>query len=105
MTSFPLYDTLYSSVQSYNTPIDKPKLIRWIHSLDHDGKNKIYALIRYFCIHQKLNMDNFILDTDLNFDLDKFPNILQHILFEFTKLHIQHMKDSQKIEKMRKKSS
>lgn len=100
MTSFPLYDTLYSTVQDRTESVDKAKLVKWIHNLDQDGKNKVYALIRYFSINQT----PIQFCEELTFDLDKFPILLQNILYEFVQLHIQHMKDSQKIEKIRKKS-
>lgn len=105
MTTFPLYDTLYSVVQDRQDTIDKLKLIKWIHSLDQDGKNKVYALIKYFNMNHNSDINGVYINSELTFDLDKFPIILQHILFEFTKLHTQHMKDLQKIEKIRKKSN
>jgi hypothetical protein len=113
MTTFPLYDTLINTVQaSQEEPVDKNKLVKWIHTLDQDGKNKVYALIRYFAFNHNLVQEPEIIpfgghfsEGELVFDLDKLPLLLQRVLFEFSKLHIQHMKDIQKIEKIRKKSS
>ena len=114
MISFPLYDTIVSTIQvspDKDEPIDKNKLIKWIHSLDQDGYNKVYALIRYYGLNN-LNEQNtipfngyFSEENELIFDIDKFPLLLQQILFHFSKLHIQHMKYVQKIEKIRKKSN
>lgn len=109
--SFPLYDTIASSVSS-DTDVDRNKLVKQIHSLDQDGKNKVYALIRYHCQkHMNEPLPTTVLpfhgqmvDNELVFDLDRFPIQLQQILVEFCKLHIKHMKYNQKIEKIRKKS-
>lgn len=117
-SSFPLYDTLSSAIQSQmhaqtvDTTIDRSKLVKWIHTLDQDGKNKIYALIRYYDLHhvhqssvsEILPFGGHFVNNELTFDLNQFPLELQLILYEFTKLHLKHMKDSQRIEKLRKKS-
>lgn len=114
MSSFPLYDTLYYTVElnpAKDEPIDKNKLIKNISSMDTDGHNKIYALIRYYSINNHpqdieiIPFSGHFVNDDILFDLDKFPLLLQHILLEFTKLHSKHMKYSQKFEKIRKKSS
>lgn len=112
--SFPLYDTLISNIESEGITedsVDRNKLVKNIHTLDQDGKNKVYALIRYY--NQKndensstiLPYEGQMVDNDLVFDLDRFPSLLQIILSEFCKLHIKHMKYNQKIEKIRKKST
>jgi hypothetical protein len=113
-TSFPLYDTLLNAVQqtTEEQTIDKIKLIKWIHSLDQDGKNKIYALIRYYDLNHDstssmseiLPFGGYFVNNELTFDLNRLPVQLQHLLNEFVKLHMKHMKDSQRIEKLRKKS-
>jgi hypothetical protein len=58
MASFPLYDVLFATVQSQTCSefksTEKNKLIKCIQSLDQDGKDKVYALIRYYEI-QHLN--------------------------------------------------
>ena len=49
--SFPLYDTLMSIIDSETateSSVDRNKLVKQIDSLDQDGKNKVYALIRYY---------------------------------------------------------
>lgn len=116
-SSFPLYDTLINTVSNQSNqeiePIDKPKLVKWIHALDQDGKNKVYALIRYYDLnHPPLHPVSEILpfaghfvNNELTFDLNNLPLMLQRILFEFAKLHLKHMKDTQRIEKLRKKNS
>jgi hypothetical protein len=123
--SFPLYDTLISNIESEGITedsVDRNKIVKNIHTLDQDGKNKVYALIRYY--NQKndensstsftggrptditiLPYEGQMVDNDLVFDLDRFPSLLQIILSEFCKLHIKHMKYNQKIEKIRKKST
>jgi hypothetical protein len=115
MTTFPLYDTLVSTIElspDKNEPIEKSKLVKWIHALDQDGKNKIYALIRYYGLHHQsaqpqaelLPFGGQFVNNDLTFDLNAFPPTLQRILYEFAKLHIKHMKYVQRIEKIQKKN-
>lgn len=113
MESFPLYDTLYNDVKDKKSldQTEKTKLTKLINqTLDQDGKNKIYALIRYFDLNYESisvsgNVREIIpyngryVNGELIFDLDNLPDILQKILSGFTKLHIQHMKDQQKMEK------
>lgn len=114
MDSFPLYDTLLHDIKTKEiTELDtqdRLKLIKWINnSLDLDGKEKIYALIRYFELNETNAMTEIIpfngkfIEGELTFELENFPILLQHIIFNFSKLHIQHMKDQQKIEKKVKK--
>lgn len=109
--SFPLYDTLITSCD-ITTDIDKNKLIKWINQMDQDGHDKIYALIRYHSLkneNEKFEILPYHAMSDeggdLIFDLDRFPIELQNIIFEFSKLHIKHMKDNQKMEKIRKKKN
>jgi hypothetical protein len=110
--SFPLYDTLLSMIESTtDESVDRNKLVKQIDSLDQDGKNKVYALIRYYNHKEDSSSSNILpyegqmVENDLIFDLDRFPSHLRVILWEFCKLHIKHMKYNQKIEKIRKKST
>lgn len=114
--SFPLYDTLMSIIESESTTessVDRNKLVKQIDSLDQDGKNKVYALIRYYkhkyeeesATSNILPYEGQMIENDLVFDLDRFPSLLRVILWEFCKLHIKHMKYNQKIEKIRKKNT
>lgn len=109
---FPLYDTLNAKVSNKDLSqgIDKTKFLKGIQTLDQDGLNKMYALIRY---HEQLQTNPQIktiripfngkyIDGELTFDLDDIPNQLQHILFEFIILHLEHMKRMKKMEKEKK---
>jgi len=112
MNTFPLYDTLLSDVKDKKDleTIEKTRLAKWINqNLDQDGRNKIYALIRYFELNDDEKKSDIVREIipfggkysngELIFELDGFPNVLLKILYSFTKLHIQHMKDQQKMEK------
>jgi hypothetical protein len=116
--SFPLYDTLVSNLPAdinEQTTVDPTKLIKNINSLDQDGQNKVYALIRYYYLEQlkqqpelqeeRLPFGGCLIENELTFDLKQFPVLLQLILMEFTRVHIKHMKYSQRFEKIRKKST
>lgn len=122
MSAFPLYDTILANLQhstsssSYpqsqgNASIDKVKILKYIQIIDQDGRNKLYALIRFFAINHNANETEIIpfggyyLNDELIFDLDKMPCLLQQIIQEFVQIHIKHMKSLQKIEKIRKKSN
>jgi hypothetical protein len=110
MFSFPLYNTLESRIDQKTEPIEPVKsseFIKGIQSLDQDGLNKIYALIRYY--DQLYNTERVeipfkgkITEGELTFDLENIPNKLQIILFEFISLHLEHMKRIKKLEKEKK---
>lgn len=105
--SFPLYDTLNTKVSNkdLSQEIDKSKFLKGIQTLDQDGLNKIYALIRY---HEQVNtsyklnsipFNGKFIDNELIFNLDDIPTQLQYILFEFISVHLEHMKRMKKLEK------
>lgn len=62
MSSFPLYDVLFVTVQSQTRSefktTEKNKLIKNIQTLDQDGKNKVYALIRYYELQNQNGQPN-----------------------------------------------
>lgn len=105
--SFPLYNTLLQSITGTNSgeeTVDKVKLIKSINQMDQDGHNKVYALIRYYCINNNVSMTEMNWnDDEFTFNLDKFPVELQQVLSEFGKLHTKHMKHIQKLEKIQNK--
>jgi len=113
MSSFPLYDIVSNNIiqNQIKEAVDKVKLIKCINnSLDQDGRNKIYALIKYYSVNKdyidaKIPFEGVLEYDSIIFDIDKLPNDLVIILSEFSKMHIQHMKDLQKIEKIRKKNN
>ena len=117
MFSFPLYNTLETRIAQKTTepdndtnPVNVVKsadFIKGVQSLDQDGLNKIYALIRYYDqLHNtertEIPFKGKIIDGELTFDLENIPIKLQNILYEFILLHLEHMKRIKKLEKEKK---
>jgi len=111
---FPIYDILLNQVKSTpnaNIQLNEPeikKLIEDISSMDKTGSDMIYVWIRVHSLRnsnsklmdipyggnkldQKVQNDDIV--SDIQFDLRKFPPILNRLLQRFTSLHIQKMKE------------
>lgn len=117
----PLYDTLLSSIRDQKNPLEPSELkslIKKIHTLDQDGMEKIYVLIRYHDMistqenHSsssilpfdgKIYFDESVNNDVIEFDIEFIPPILQRILYNFVQLHLKHMK--QQIERKKKSST
>lgn len=117
----PLYDTLLSSIRDQKNPLEPSELknlVKKIHTLDQDGMEKIYVLIRYHDMIStqenyssssilpfdgKIYFDESINNDVIEFDIEIIPPILQRILYNFVQLHLKHMK--QQIERKKKSST
>jgi len=107
MSKFPLYDSLSKDLpQEDLTPTEKRLFIKKIGKIDNNGHELVYALIRMYQVENNEENTSFTLpyngifvDSDINFDLDKFPIYLKHILFKFLSVHIDKMKEEKNIEK------
>jgi hypothetical protein len=102
MSSFPLYDNLNQQTENVSemlSSIDKTMLSENIKKIDNDGHKMIYALIRYF--QMKHSQNNGIdlpysskkQKSGYKFDIDCLPQQLQQILFMFSKIHLNKMKE------------
>ena len=97
MTTFPLYDNLINEVKtSVDLKIkEKDEFISIIKNIDDNTAELIYALIRVYQLENNdtngstftLPYDGKFIDTEINFDLNEFPNKLKQMLFKFLKLH------------------
>jgi len=104
MSSFPLYDNLNQQTENISNALssnEKILLSDNIKKIDNDGHKIIYALIRYF---QMKHFQNNGIDlpysskkqkSGYKFDIDCLPNQLQQILFLFSKIHINKMKEDE----------
>lgn len=97
MNTFPIYDTLCSSIDENVldlTTTDKTEFIALLRLLNQSGIDIMYALIRYFQIVKDNNTSIELpyggvqTKDDIKFDLERLPIMLKHILFKFIKLHL-----------------
>ena len=107
MSKFPLYDSLSKDLPNVDlTLIEKKLFIKKIAKIDNNGHELVYALVRMYQVENNEENTSFTLpyngtfvDSDIHFDLDKFPIYLKHILFKFLSVHIDKMKEEKTIEK------
>lgn len=110
-TTFPLYNTIISDVRNRDlTEKQKEKLVNKIKSLDQEGKDLIYLLIRFYELDSNESLDSLSLPYggvisggELTFDLDKFPNKLKQVLHKFVNAHTIKMKEEK--DRAKKKSA
>jgi hypothetical protein len=107
MSKFPLYDSLSKDLIDKDLTLSQKRVfIKRITKIDNNGYDLVYALIRMYQVENNEENTSFTLpyngifvDTDINFDLDKFPIDLKQILFKFLGVHIGKMKEERSIEK------
>jgi hypothetical protein len=104
MSSFPIYDTLSENASQKDLNAkQKDEFMDKIKTLDQQGYELVYALIRAFQMENnddkttfKLPYKGKIIKTEtgeprLDFDLEKLPNKLKQILYKFVNIHIKSM--------------
>jgi hypothetical protein len=107
MSKFPLYDSLSKDLPETDlTSTEKRLFIKRISKIDKHGHELVYALIRMYQVENNDENTSFtlpyngtFLDSDIHFDLDKFPINLKQILFKFLSAHMDKMKEEISIEK------
>ena len=107
MSKFPLYDSLSKNIPEKDLTLSQKQLfIRRISKIDNNGHDLVYGLIRMHQVENNEENTSFTLpyngtfnETDINFDLDKFPIALKQILFKFLEVHINKMNEEKTIEK------
>ena len=106
MSSFPLYDNLNQQTENISetlTPDEKGILSDNIKNIDDDGHKIIYALIRYFQFKHfqnngvELPYSSKKQKVGYKFDIDHLPQQLQQILFLFSKIHLNKMKEDENL--------
>jgi hypothetical protein len=90
--SFPLYDTLSHAPNTHT--FEDRQLARKIMSLDADGQEKIYLLIRHHHCTNRLKLERT--GSNCTFDVSTFDSVLKQILWQFCVLHLKVMKDEKK---------
>ena len=102
MSSFPIYDTLSENISQKDLTVkQKEEFMEKIKSLDQQGYELVYALIRTFQMENnddkttfKLPYKGKILKNEIKFDLEKLPNKLKQMLYKFVNIHIRSMEEN-----------
>lgn len=103
MTSFPFYDTMCKDTKNSDLTVkQKNEFISKIQSIDKNGAELVYALIRVYEINNEENSGTFKLpycgkyvDKDMHFDLEKLPQKLRQILYKFVNIHVEKLNEDQ----------
>ncbi len=101
-SSFPLYNLLVEKTK--NNPFsasDCIELVENVRKLDKSGFDLLFVIIRIYSLKNSVNetseipyggqkVDGTQLEskTDVKFDIRNFPDKLNHMLLEFTKMHL-----------------
>lgn len=119
MSGLPIYDQLYNDTQTNNnidlTTKQKDEFMKLLKTLDQNGSELIYALVRFYQLENCEDKSTFILPYDgkyleldkkaikhgvkyqFQFDLDCFPFHLKQMLYKFIKLHHQSLQNIEEI--------
>lgn len=97
--SFPLYDIFAREAKALDkslTPEQFKKLTTDIKTLDQDGLDNLYLLIRYSAILAK---DDKVYNAKYNrkgvvFNLEDMPELLQKMTYLFVKKHLEETQSS-----------
>lgn len=108
MSNFPFYDMLSTNIKNKDLTIkQKNDFMSKISEIDENGFELIYVIIRLYEIQNnkedridsyKLPYSGFYINkTDVQFDLEQFPNILKQMLYKFINIHIKQMEEENSI--------
>jgi len=109
MSNFPLYTSISADIPEKDlTGTQKADFVKKVESMDLDGHELIYALIKTFYIENEndspftLPYGGKFIKNEMSYDMDGIPLKLRQILYKFAKIHIKKMKEDRKLEKGRK---
>jgi hypothetical protein len=95
-----LYTSLYENTKNIKSPLEDDKkavLLQTIPKLDEKGHEIMFFLIRMYHIQQVKDVtfgipyDSTVQTNRVEFDLDKFPTQLQHMLYMFAHMHYEYL--------------
>jgi hypothetical protein len=95
-----LFQSLYENTKNIQTKLEDHKnryIIQTIPKLDEKGHETIFFLIRMFNINQvndvtfSIPYESAEKSGEIEFDLDKFPNHLQQMLYMFVQMHYEYL--------------
>lgn len=95
MSNFPLYDNLLKKISNDDLATkQKDEFMKIVKTIDVNGSELIYALIRTYQLENNEDKSTFKLPyggkfvkDDMKFDLNELPNELRHILYQFVLIH------------------
>ena len=95
MNNFPLYRTLDSEVTSSKdlTVKQKEECVARLKTIDADGAELVYALIRRCNPGEVLPYGGQRWKKDIRFNFNDFPIRLKHIIHKFLNLHFAKLKE------------
>jgi hypothetical protein len=109
MVNLPLYNSLIKDVE--NIVPNNEKFLKLIKDFDTSGYELVYALIRAHQYNTTKDIDDVeiipyggkYIKNEMKFDLNDLPEDLQKILYKFSVMHTQTMKEENIIKKNRGK--
>lgn len=105
MSNFPLFNVLNNNIPLKKdlTVVEKNDFMKKIQTLDIDGFELIYTLIKYYYIQKEngsllsLPYNGIINKDNIQFNLLDLPIPLRHIVYKFICIHKQKLQeDTQK---------
>jgi hypothetical protein len=106
MSNFPLYENLLKDLE--NISVNKDKFIKLVKDFDNNGYEIIYALIKFYQF--KNNKENNMYKIpyggkhnkdEIKFDYNELPDDLKKILYKFTIMHTDIIKEENILKKNR----
>jgi len=108
MSNFPLYTSISTGIPGKDlTATQKKDFIKKVESMDPDGHELIYALIKTYYIDSEQDSPFTIpyggkfVRNDMTFDLTDIPSKLRQILYKFVKIHTKKVKEDKSLEQGR----
>ena len=103
MSNLPLYDNLMKETTNDDlTTKQKDNFMKLIKSVDQNGAELVYALIRMYQLENDDDKSTFkipyggkYIKSDMTFNLIDLPNQLKQVLFKFLQLHTETMKEKE----------
>jgi len=103
MSTFPLFDSLYTDAQHFEFVECKNEMkdfiLHHIQDLDENGREIFFAIIRQYQILYEKPMSSDLplyckqLKSGIRIDFDKIPNVVKYMLHHFIKRHLHKMNE------------
>lgn len=97
MSKFPLYSVLNVDLPVKDlTAAQKNNFLKKIPTIDKNGRELIYALIRFYSHENPAASsmcEGVITKTSATFDLELLPIPLKQLLYKFVLLHLKKIKE------------
>jgi hypothetical protein len=103
MSNLPLYDNLIKETKNEDLTVkEKDTFMKLIKTIDQNGYELVYALIRIYQLENDEDKSTFkipyggkFVKSDMTFNLIDLPNHLKQVLFKFLQLHTKTMKENE----------